>query len=72
MTTSRFIEQFRTTKPGWLFSLVELLESSTGFQHVVPVAKGADPNKTFTSGPKPTARCGDNMGLLKNLTEHIP
>ncbi|KAL4581073.1 hypothetical protein LXL04_017281 [Taraxacum kok-saghyz] len=54
------------------FSKPNLFEPPTSFQHIVPVSKRTNPNKPFTSGPKPTARCCHHMSLLENLTEHIP
>ncbi|MCI08531.1 hypothetical protein A2U01_0029608, partial [Trifolium medium] len=41
-------------------------------QDIFPVTKGTNPDKTFTTGSKTTARSCNHMCLLKNLTEYIP
>ncbi|KAK4380845.1 hypothetical protein Sango_3024700 [Sesamum angolense] len=47
-------------------------KSDVCFQNIVPVSKGTDPDETFTTRSKTASRSCNNMGLLKNLAEHIP
>lgn len=52
--------------------LVELFQPPAGFQNVLAVAEGADSDESLAAGSEPAAGGGHQVGLLKNLSKHVP